>query len=319
MNKTNIEWTDMTVNPIVAQHVPTGSTGHYCEKISPGCANCYASRWQRRWNHPAFETPASAKPEEFTFILREQRLSLRKKPARIFWSDMTDLFGDWVPDGVLLQIWLTMLRTPWHTHQLLTKRPERLAAFLDKWNDLTGETNRFRNARGPAAVREAHPSGRGQMFAEMLEGMGDPPAGCAYPTFDWMEGPRWIPAGVPDHIHLGVSCEDQRTLELRWPMLAEIDAPLRWISAEPLLGPLELSALFPLPQWVVAGGESGPGARPMHPDWVRSLRDQCASHGVPFFYKQWGEFDADGNRVGKARSGRELDGRTHDELPTTRS
>lgn len=314
----------MTVNPIVAQHVPTGSTGHYCEKISPGCANCYASRWQSRWNHPAFEAPAYAKTEEFIFLLKDDRLhsvSLRGRPTRIFWGDMTDLFGDWVPDGALMRIWLTLIRTSWHTHQLLTKRPERLAEFLDKWNDLTGETNRFRNARGPAAVREAHPSGRGQMFAEMLEAMGDPPAGEAYPTFDWMEGPRWFPPGVPDHIHLGVSCEDQRTLELRWPVLSEIDAPLRWISAEPLLGPLELSALFPLPQWVVAGGESGPNSRPVHPDWVRSLRGSTrvridqSGRNVTHTPGLHSLGDAIMCSLGKRRSGRELDGRTHDELP----
>ena len=96
------------------------------------------------------------------------------------------------------------------------------------------------------------------------------------------------------NVWLGVSVEDQAAADERIPLLRETPAAVRWISAEPLLGAIELwkstsnASLQSHVEWVVAGGESGPGARPMHPDWARSLRDQCAAAGVPFFFKQWG-------------------------------
>lgn len=132
------------------------------------------------------------------------------------------------------------------------------------------------------------------------------------------------------NVWLGVSCEDQTTANERILLLLQTPAAVRFISAEPLLGPIDLTALsdhsLPRPasrnalqrpvcssleclDWVIAGGESGPGARPMHSDWVRSLRDQCVAAAVPFFFKQWGG-------VRKKQTGRELDGRTWDEMPT---
>src|SRR5262249_61051875 len=116
---------------------------------------------------------------------------------------------------------------------------------------------------------------------------------------------RYLP-----NVWLGVSLEDQKTADDRIPLLLETPAAVRWISAEPLLGPIDLSkeyltallgkypfkhysgprtTIAHLLDWVVVGGESGPKARPMHPDWGRSLRDQCVAAGVPFFFKQWGE------------------------------
>jgi protein gp37 len=176
------------------------------------------------------------------------------------------------------------------------------------------------------------------------------------------------------NVWLGVSVEDQQRAGLRVPALLSTPAAVRWLSCEPLLGPVDLSRWVACDRpwscgdlvragfcdcpaggsvgvdWVVAGGESGPGARPMHPDWVRSLRDQCAAAGVPFFFKQWGEWapafaedpvgthviERDGHahgrlgeapaaiagraahvvaRLGKKAAGRELDGRTHDAYP----
>ena len=140
------------------------------------------------------------------------------------------------------------------------------------------------------------------------------------------------------NLWLGVSVEDQARAEERIPQLLATPAALRFLSCEPLLGPLDLRAGLGAPiaggaagvDWVIAGGESGPGARPMHADWARALRDQCRDAGVPFFFKQWGawapEPDAAGGfaagrtvraerPVGKKRAGRLLDGRSWDELP----
>lgn len=147
---------------------------------------------------------------------------------------------------------------------------------------------------------------------------------------------------APASIWLGVSVEDQAAADYRIPLLLRTPAAVRWISAEPLLGPINLVEAFdsePSLDWIVAGGESGTHARPMHPDWVRSLRDQCATAGVPFLFKQWGEYAEDRQhgkatglsgpiracrfddgtlveRIGKKAAGRHLDGKLHDEYPS---
>ncbi len=116
----------------------------------------------------------------------------------------------------------------------------------------------------------------------------------------------------PSNVWLGVSVENQRWTT-RIDELRTIDASVRFLSCEPLLGPLELD--LDGIHWVIAGGESGPRARPMRPEWARSIRDQCLAAGVPFFFKQWGAHDASGARMSKKRAGRLLDGRTWDEAP----
>jgi len=136
----------------------------------------------------------------------------------------------------------------------------------------------------------------------MLEDMGTPPDGCAYPTFDWMEGQRWWPSDL-FNVHLGVSVEDQKWADIRIPALLDTPAAVRWISAEPLLGPLDLieylepattcpwstcAGHHPGLNWVVVGGESGPGARYMDLDWVRGVVEQCRAAKVPVFVKQLG-------------------------------
>jgi protein gp37 len=117
----------------------------------------------------------------------------------------------------------------------------------------------------------------------------------------------------PPNVWLGVSVENNRWLD-RVDQLRRVPAAVRFLSCEPLLGPLDLDLRGI--DWVIAGGESGPRARPMRAEWVLSLRDQCAHAGVPFFFKQWGAHDACGRRMSKARSGRLLEGRTWDELPS---
>lgn len=135
----------------------------------------------------------------------------------------------------------------------------------------------------------------------------------------------WTPvtSGPPyANVHIGVSVENQQWADIRIPALRDTPAALRFLSCEPLLRPLgdiDLTGIG----WVIVGGESGPGARPMNPNWVRSLRDQCAAAGVPFFFKQWGEWAPTTShgmrRVGKKNAGRELDGRTWNEYPVVTS
>ena len=140
----------------------------------------------------------------------------------------------------------------------------------------------------------------------MLDRWGKPPPGAAFPTYDWVQGMRWWPDALPN-VWLGVSVEDRKYGLPRIDILRETPAAVRFLSIEPLLediGPLDLRGIH----WVIVGGESGPGARPLQPEWVLPIRDQCAEQGVPFFFKQWGG-------VMKKLKGRVLDGRTHDAFP----
>jgi len=246
-----------------------------------------------------------------------------RRPRKIFVNEMSDSFHPTITDGFLVALWGIMARAWWHSFQILTKWPERMLAFVSRWSDLEGESDRVQLVRGPVATRAAHPSGRGQLFAAYLEWMGEPPAGAAWPTFDWLEGERWWPAFLPN-VWLGVSVEDQRCADASIPYLLQTPAAVRFLSCEPLLGlvDLRLDPARPL-DWVIAGGESGPAARPMQPDWVRSLRDQCQLAGVPFFFKQWGEWaptkgGANMERIGKDAAGRLLDDRVWSEFPARR-
>jgi protein gp37 len=126
--------------------------------------------------------------------------------------------------------------------------------------------------------------------------------------------PRW-----PPNVWIGCTVEDQQRAVQRLPHLLEIPAPVRFVSAEPLLGPLDLSPWLNRIDWVILGGESGPKSRPMSLEWAQGVRDQCVNAGVPLHFKQWGEFSDGLVRLGKKRSGGELDGRTWDELPTPRA
>lgn len=117
-----------------------------------------------------------------------------RKPREVWVRD--DLFHASVPDGFIAWAWMTMARTPFNTYHIRTEHPERMRDFMYRWDDLTGETGDFKGVRGPDATRAAHPSGRGQLFAAYLDEIGKefggvPPPGAAWPTFDWMEGPRW--------------------------------------------------------------------------------------------------------------------------------
>lgn len=277
---TQIEWTEATWNPI---------TG--CSLASPGCTNCYAMKLAgtRLAKHPsrAGLTQDSKAGPVWTGEVRfnEQWLDqpLRwTKPRMIFVCAHGDLFHENVPDEWIDRVVAIMALCPQHTFQVLTKRSARMREYLAAPFDLT-----------PVIQAAANITQQPQRFAEF---------------------PSWP---LPN-VWLGVSVEDQQRADERVPDLLATPASIRWISAEPLLGPVDLTfidydegavvidalagrhgMMVPLSgknaklDWVVVGGESGKGARPMHPDWARSLCDQCAAAEVPFFFKQWGEWGPD--------------------------
>lgn len=260
-DKTKIEWTDATWNPI---------TG--CSIVSPGCTNCYAMRLAgtRLKNHPSREgltTPSKAGPVWNGKVLFNEKTLMDplrwKRPRMIFVCAHGDLFAENVPDKWIDKVFAVMAAAHWHTFQVLTKRPERMRSYL-------------------STVPREFPISAAQI---------DLPDEVDF------EG-RWPHLPLPN-VWLGVSVEDQKRADERIPVLLQTRAAMRFISAEPLLGSIDLAAAMAKSlngwdqtdlDWVIVGGESGPGARPMHPDWARSLRDQCASAGIPFFFKQWGNW-----------------------------
>jgi protein gp37 len=230
----NIEWTEMTWNPV---------TG--CLKISRGCKHCYAERMAKRLRAMG----AVRYRNGFEPTLHEDLVDLPrrwKKPRIIFVNSMSDLFQEDVPDDFIKRVFATMRACPQHTFQILTKRSERLKK-LGK-------------------------------------------------TLHWT-----------DNIWMGVSVEDERVVG-RITDLASVPARIHFLSCEPLIGPLEDLPLKDI-HWVIVGGESGPGSRPMKREWVESIYRQCRRKDVPFFFKQWGG-------VRKDMTGRELYGRTYDEMPS---
>jgi len=236
MQQSAIEWTEATWNPV---------TG--CDRISPGCAHCYAKTFAERWEG----IPGHHYEQGFALRLWPERLEqpLRwRRPRMIFVNSMSDLFHEEIPVEYIARVFDVMAAASHHTFQILTKRAERLA-------ELSSE-------------------------------------------LDW-----------PPNVWMGVSIENRRFVH-RADRLREVPAVVRFISAEPLLGPLDGLDLEEI-HWLIAGGESGARHRPMRIEWVRELRDRCQDENVAFFFKQWG------GRTPKA-GGRELDGRTWNELPPSR-
>lgn len=310
MGKTSIEWTDESNNPIVAEL--RGARGHYCEKISPGCKNCYSSNFQPRFGMPQFQEQRNADlmvrllPERLEQVLR------RRKPTRFFWCDMSDLFGAWVSNEWIAACFGVMAATPHHTHQVLTKRAERLPEWF-AWAAKRGQQGArlFPDDDLDWRIRqmiyvEARRAGV-DLNADARQNHG---------------GPWPLP-----NVHLGISAENQQTADERIPHLLRTPAAVRWVSAEPLLGPIDGSkfirpkaivdgyrqvqgnfpAAGPAPahlaapgiDWLVVGGESGNRARPCDVAWIRSIVDQCKAAGTPVFVKQVGanlKWDPDGEQ-----------------------
>lgn len=311
-DKTGISWTDATWNPLVG-----------CTRVSEGCRNCYAERVAatRMKGVPAYDgiarVNADGEPRWTGFVkLLEDRLDqpLRwKRPRMVFVNSMSDLFHESVSFAMIDRIFAVMALAPHHIFQVLTKRPERMEEYMRdrSWDIPT------------LAARELY--GHPRHGLHLLEAP-EPPL---------------------SNVWLGVSVEDHQTTQERIPPLLQTPAAVRWISAEPLLGHVDLTDILLLDDmamavseldWIVVGGESGPHARPMSPYWARVLRDQACESGVPFHFKQWGEWvpsdthdDDTGKpkiymddagvyggwveRVGKRAAGRKLDGRIWDEWP----
>ena len=283
-----IEWTDATWNPI---------TG--CSVLSPGCTNCYAMKLAggRLQGHPSrtgLTTPSKAGPV-WNGHVRLNEVWLKQplqwaRPRKIFVCAHGDLFHESVPDAWIDKVFAVMALAPHHTFQVLTKRADRMRAYFERL----------------AAYVESEgddPELTPRCFDHVTVAItGSPCAGGAIEEIPWPLPNVW----------LGVSAEDQEHAEQRIPDLLATPAAVRFLSAEPLLGPLHLmkvavddqGAFFnalhgtftnarrivqaPYLDLVIAGGESGPDARPTDPRWVRILRDDCATAGTAFFFKQWG-------------------------------
>lgn len=359
MARTQIEWTEYSWNPI---------TG--CAPVSEGCEHCYAQRMAKRlagrYGYPADE------PFKVNLHLERTTEPLRwKKPRRVFVCSMGDPFHPDVPDEWLDQIFGVMLafrvlaNMPDHTFMVLTKRPARMKRYfterepvelIKSWAKaapiFTDDPNvTFEDAVYSATCHDWDENGRNS-------------SGSEYKPWGYIDKLWPLP-----NVWLGATAENQARADERIPILLQIPAAVRFVSVEPMLGPVNLEQYLGLRlvdntdpfwektfakkvergiDWVICGGETGPGARPMHPDWVRSLRDQCQAAGVPLYFKSWGDWipsyeagqrseekDQYGRtfgdcwvkachifsddqcmvRVGKKKAGRILDGRTWDEMP----
>ncbi len=287
--KSAIEWTDATWNPTVG-----------CDIISSGCTHCYAMRMAARLERMGQEryagltAPTKTGPV-WTGAFREapratlvQPLSW-SRPRRVFVNSMSDLFHVKASWPLIDKVFAVMALAPRHTFQILTKRSWLMRSYVN-------------DAETPGRIVEAACALFASRHPETLRADGSG-SGMPWPL---------------PNVWLGISVESQFN-EGRFFDLSKTVAAKRFVSLEPLIGPIDLSHFenrLAWLNWVIVGGESGPGARPMHPDWARGLRDQCLGAGVPFFFKQWGENDALGNRVGKRLAGAELDGREWKEMPT---
>lgn len=403
-DRSKIEWADASWNPVRArcwQVQDDGSgkerIGWHCEHVSEACRNCYAESFNMRLGtgfeykpgnlrgKPGYHGGGIDRPE----IFLDEKMLLKplqwKRPRKIFVGSMTDLFADFVTDEMLDKIFAVAALCPQHTFQFLTKRPARMRSYINS-----------------------------RLSARPWEKDGSPSLAAHPHYYATTAKPGWP---LPN-VWLGTSCEDQATADERILDLLATPAAVRFVSAEPMLGPINLEQLgtlagiresmpgvvereergrpasgagsicgaqidavgspgssitffqtpdhmggfiaisprqWPRLDWVICGGESGPHARPMHPDWARALRDQCATAGVAFHFKQWGEwkdgsdFGADAKavlkdgrviepttaamseadrdrpvppqnptmmrRVGKRRAGRLLDGIEHNAFP----
>lgn len=324
-DRSAIEWTDATWNPIRARlRSDPSRVGWHCEHASPGCAGCYAEALNRAGRSRFTGTRLPYKPghRKDVEIFLDERILLQplrwRRPRRVFAGSMTDLFADFVTDDMLDRIFAVMALSRQHSFQLLTKRSARMRDYLltggwqENWPDNAAVLRKALPRRNSTRQRE-----RGSFYYPY--GLGFHPEGSLHL------------ATLPN-VWLGVSVEDQQRADERIPDLLATPAAVRFLSCEPLLGPVELpfnahsswcpvcraivpdslgspheashgisigdrfdparhcASPYDLLHWVIAGGESGPRARPMHPDWARSLRDQCAAAGVPFFFKQWGAY-----------------------------
>ena len=253
MSETQIEWTDATWNPVAG-----------CSVISAGCTNCYAMEMARRLEAMGIEkyaglTRKSGKRTVWKGIVREDWSALDipvrwKRPKKIFVNSMSDLFHEGVSDRFIKEVWAVMKRTSHHHYQILTKRPERMAAFVRKH------------------VKEIVPN-------------------------------VWLGTSIENADHVA-----------RAEALKKVPAAIRFISFEPLIGPIgdiDLAGIH----WAIVGGESGRSARPIREEWIDDVYEQCVRHNTAFFFKQWGTWGKDNKKRSKKANGRVYRGQTWDDMP----
>ncbi|WP_439399011.1 DUF5131 family protein [Bradyrhizobium sp. PMVTL-01] len=352
-DRSAIEWTNASWNPIRARNLKTGKVGWHCEHATTGCEHCYSEGFNKRLGTGLPFKPGHRKDIEI--FLDEQMLTqpLRwKKPRKIFVCSMTDAFADFITDEMLDRMFAVMALCPQHTFQVLTKRAKRMRDYMERlfgsnvaprgfvcppWSALLNRVERDWMAANPDYMTNIRPL--------LLEGLQR----------------RTLPTGPLPNVWLGVSAEWQPEADERIPDLCATPAAVRFVSLEPLLGPIDLAPWLAFVEndpndprmvfdekvvpggidleqvtldWVIVGGESGSTARPMHPDWARAPRDQCAAAKVAFFFKRWGRYvplQGDMETLGahggvnyfhptkeskeKEAIGRKLDGVEHNEFP----
>ena len=256
--RTDIEWTDATWNPVRG-----------CTKVSPGCKNCYAETLSERFRG------VQGHPFEQGFDLRLVPEALSKPLSwrgsrRIFVNSMSDLFHDDVPFDFIAAVFGVMWACPQHTFQLLTKRPERMRRFFEWLQEEATERDPILECHLQAARHGV------KLLAKTI----------AQAPVEWPLPNVW----------LGVSVETQEYVG-RTATILQCPAALYFLSCEPMLGPLDLSEYIARVNWVICGGESGPRARPMDYEWAASLKDQCVDASVPFWFKQMGDYYIAGHKV----------------------
>jgi protein gp37 len=258
--------------------------------VSAACENCYAESIERRFSQKWYGEdwkPWTKANAAHSVRLHPERLEIPlrwREPRRLFVCSMGDLFHERVPEDFIVKVFAVMAKARKHTFQVLTKRAERMEMFVSTMST---------HVRAEAKARGMRVRSQMQWIAADL--------------WEWPLPNVW----------LGVSVENQRAADERIPHLLATPAAKRFISIEPMLGPVDIqrwldpkgapgycfdidnewwhdpgscSYCRPTLDWVIVGGESGPKARPMHPAWPRSIRDQCQAAGVPFFFKNWGEW-----------------------------
>lgn len=251
-----------------------------CSKISAGCRNCYAEAYHQRFMGGDFSVKLH--PDRLQAPLQKLKGFFDKhwRRPRVFVCPMADLFHDRVPEEFIEQVWWTMALSPHIDFVVLTKRPARMQEVLSS-----------------------------EFFREAATALSDEGHHAQYPL---------------PNVWIGVTAESQQEADRRIPILLQTPAAIRWVSIEPMLGPIELNdyikfyvhgSEFLKIDWVVAGGESGPSARSMETEWVRSVLYDCMAWEVPFFFKQWGpqkgEMSLDGDLP-------LLDGQVYNQFPKSR-
>lgn len=285
-DKTGIEWTDATWNWLYG-----------CSPKSPGCRNCYAvlqtnriASVHDRYRHLTVVDDRRGVQWSGKIMVAPERMDqpLRwRKPRMVFVNSMSDVFHPDVPEQAVAASFAVMGAASRHEFQLLTKRPERML----EWFQFLTQT--YDNPWD--IIRHC------ERAAKDLYDL-DVDAGGNWPL---------------RNVWLGASVESQKFADERIPILQQVPAAVRFLSMEPLLGPVDRLDLDRI-HWVIVGGESGPGARPMDPEWARAIRDRCLYEEVPFFMKQWGNYDEDGVwHRSKKETGCLLDGVDYKQWPVT--